>query len=302
MPRRSRLVLCTAFLALAAPLSAQQNFDTVQVKAVRVADGIYMLTGAGGNIGLATGADATFIIDDQFAPLTPKIRAAIATVTKDPVKFLINTHFHGDHVGGNENFGSAGAIIFAHDNVRRRMSGEQFEAAARQPAPPPAPKAALPVVTFSDTLTLHLNGETAVIYHVNAAHTDGDAMIWFRKANVVHAGDVFVRYGFPFIDVASGGTFNGLIAANEKLLASTDANTKFIPGHGDVATRKDLEDFISMLKTVRQKVTAAMAGGKTIEEVKAAKPLAELDKLGQGFVKTDGFVDLIYRELSKKKP
>ena len=261
-----------------------------------------MLSGAGGNIGLASGADATFIIDDQFAPLTPKIRAAIATVTNDPVKFLINTHFHGDHVGGNANFGSAGAIIFAHDNVRRRMSGEQFESAARQPAPAPSPKAALPVVTFSDTLTLHLNGETAVIYHVKAAHTDGDAMIWFRKANVVHAGDVFVRYGFPFIDVASGGTFAGLLAANEKLLASTDANTKFIPGHGDVATWKDLEAFITMLQSVRQKVAAAMAGGKTLEQVKAARPLASLDALGQGFVKTDGFVDLVYREMSKKTP
>jgi len=294
-------LFCAAFLALAAPLAAQANYDTVQVKVVRVAEGIYMLTGAGGNIGLATGADATFIIDDQFAPLTTKIRAAIGTITKDPVKFLINTHFHGDHVGGNENFGNAGSIIFAHDNVRRRMSGEQFEAAARQPGPT-APKAALPVVTFSDTLTMHLNGETAVIYHVNAAHTDGDALIHFTKANVVHAGDVFVRYGFPYIDVPSGGTFNGIIAANEKLLASTDANTKFIPGHGDVASRKDLEDFIAMLKTVRQKVTAAMAGGKTLEQVLAAKPLADLDKLGQGFVKTDTFVELIYRELSKKKP
>ena len=302
MSRLSSLFLAgTAALALAAPLAAQ-NFDTVQVRAVRVTDGIYMLTGAGGNIGLATGADATYIIDDQFAPLTARIRASIASVTKDPVKFLINTHFHGDHVGGNENFGSAGSIIFAHDNVRRRMSGEQFEATARQPAPAPAPRAALPVVTFSDTITLHLNGETAVIYHVKAAHTDGDAMIHFKRANVVHTGDVFVRYGFPFIDVASGGTFAGLVAANEALLASTDAGTKFMPGHGDVATREDLTKFVEMLRSVRSKVVAAMAGGKSLEQVKAAKPLASHDALGQGFVKTDAFVELIYRELSKKKP
>jgi glyoxylase-like metal-dependent hydrolase (beta-lactamase superfamily II) len=295
--------LRTALPAVAAPLfalGAQANFDTVTVRSQRVADGIYMLTGSGGNIGLATGPEATFIIDDQYAPLTQKILAAVKTVTSQPVRFVLNTHWHFDHTGGNENFAQTGVVIFAHDNVRTRLSrGQLIEQLKR--TLPAAPHAALPTVTFSDTLTLHFNDETVEVFHVANAHTDGDAMMYFRKANVVHTGDVFVRYGYPFIDTSSGGTFLGTISAIDQLLALTNASTKYIPGHGALAERKDVEQYRSMLRTARDRIFAQVKAGKSVEQVKNSKPLADLDAAwGKGMIASDGFVELIYGELAKK--
>ena len=291
-----RLALCAA-LAVPGALRAQANFDTVTVRALRVADGVHMLTGSGGNIGLLSGADGAVLIDDQFAPLTNKILAAVAGVTPNPVRFVLNTHWHGDHSGGNENLGRAGAVIVAHNNVLERMSKEQFTARFNRRTPP-SPRAALPVVTFPEEMELHLNGETLLAFHVAKAHTDGDVLVKFVKANVVHGGDVFVRYGFPFIDEGSGGTLLGMIVGNEKLLAVTDANTKYIPGHGDLATRADVEAYVSMLRAIRDRTLAAVKKGQSLEAFVASAPLADYDaKFGPGFVKAADILGQAYREL-----
>ena len=302
---RTLFVRHLAGAALAAvtvlPLAAraQANYDSVQVTAAKVADGVWMLTGAGGNIGLSAGTDATLLIDDQFAQLTAKIVAAIKGVTPNAVRFLVNTHLHGDHSGGNENLGNAGAVIVAHDNVRERMSREQFIAAFKRSIPA-SPKAALPVVTFPDQVEFHLNGETLIAFHVASAHTDGDVMVKFVNANVVHAGDVFVRYGFPFIDASSGGSFRGMIPAIEKLLSVTDANTKYIPGHGALATRSDVEVYLTMLRAIRDRTLAGIKKQQTVEALIAAKPLADYEaKFGaKPFVTASDILTLAYTELS----
>jgi glyoxylase-like metal-dependent hydrolase (beta-lactamase superfamily II) len=281
-------------------LAAQQNWDKVQIKTVKVVDGVYMLMGAGGNIGLSVGEDDAFIIDDQFAPLTPKVQAAIGAVTKKPVRFVLNTHWHGDHTGGNENFGKAGALLVAHDNVRRRMSVEQFSSTLNRRTPA-SPKGALPVVTFSDAVTFHLNGDEIHAVHVVPAHTDGDAVVHFARANVLHAGDVFVRYGYPFIDLSAGGSIDGMIDATGTMLGMVNDETKIIPGHGELAGKGDLQRFHDVLVTIRDRVRAQMAQGMSLEQVKAAKPTAEFDTTWTNdFVPADKFVEAVYTSLSKK--
>jgi glyoxylase-like metal-dependent hydrolase (beta-lactamase superfamily II) len=234
-----RIAAFIALCVLAFPGAAvsQQNFDTVQVRTQKVADGVYMLIGAGGNIGLAIGDDAVFVVDDQYAPLTPKVLAAIAALTSKPVRFVVNTHWHGDHTGGNEHMGQAGALLVAQDNVRRRLSTQQVLAFFKDTVPA-APAGALPVITFSDTITFHINGDDVQAFHIANAHTDGDAFIVWRKADVVHAGDVFVTYGFPFIDLDSGGSIDGMIAGCDVLLTLGDDSVKIIPGHGPLSERR----------------------------------------------------------------
>ncbi|MGH7530160.1 MAG: MBL fold metallo-hydrolase [Gemmatimonadales bacterium] len=303
MTRTLRWAGLVAVTTLIAPGSswAQQNFDTVQVRSERVAEGVYMLRGAGGNIGLSIGADAVFVVDDQYAPLTPKIRAAIAALTDRPVRFVLNTHWHGDHTGGNEAMGKAGALLVAHDNVRRRMSaGQVMEFFADTVAP--APQGALPVVTFSDTVTFHINGDAVRAFHVPAAHTDGDAFILWRNANVVHAGDVFVTYGFPFIDLSSGGSIDGLIAAVDVLLTLGDENVKIIPGHGALSDRAAVREYRAMLGTVRDRVRRGIAAGRTLAQIVATRPTAEFDaRWGSGFVTPEQFVELVYRSLGAER-
>lgn len=286
-----------ALLAAAAPVSAQQrDFSKVEIKVERLAPGVAVLFGAGGNIGVSYGEDATAIVDDQFAPLTDKIVAAIATLDPDPVRFVINTHWHGDHTGGNENFGKRGAVIMAHDNVRARMSTEQFLARFNEKVPP-APKDALPVVTFADGVTLHLNGDTLHIVHVANAHTDGDSLVHWTKGDVLHMGDTFFnRTSFPFIDLGSGGSIDGLIAAVNRGLELAGPNTKIIPGHGEMATRADLLAYRDMLVDIRGKVAAGIAAGQTLEQIQAAKP-AERYGLTEGFIKPDAFVATVYESL-----
>ena len=292
-----RKLLTFALLGVSTSLAAQTNYDTVQVRAVQLSPGLHVLFGAGGNIGLSSGPDGTFIVDDQFAPLTPKIVAAIKTITSAPVKFVINTHWHGDHTGGNENFGTSGAVIVAHDNVRKRMSADQFMAALNQKVPA-APHVALPVVTFSDGVTFHLNGDSIVITHVSPAHTDGDAIVRFTKANVVHMGDVFNNTGLPFIDLSSGGSSSGVIKAADMVYEMTDAQTRIVPGHGQITDRARLKAWRDAVNTVRDRVQKEMRGGKTIEQILALKLSAEYEKEWPGG--HDRFVRAVFEELSRK--
>jgi glyoxylase-like metal-dependent hydrolase (beta-lactamase superfamily II) len=286
-------------LSGAAVALAQQDLSKVEVTSEKVAEGVYMLKGAGGNIGLSVGADAAFLVDDQYAPLTPKIKAAVAALTSKPVKFVLNTHWHGDHTGGNKDLGEAGTLIVAHENVRKRMSTDQFIEAfgMKEPAADPA---ALPVVTFTDSVTFHLNGDEIQAFHVAPAHTDGDSVIHFRKANVLHGGDTFFNGMYPFIDLSTGGSVNGMIAAADRMLAIAGDGTRIIPGHGPLASKADLKAYRDMLATARDRVAALVKAGKTLEQVTAAKPLAELDaKWGQGFLKADPFVSILYKDLSR---
>ena len=279
-------------------LSFQQ--EDVQIKVVQVAKGIYMLQGQGGNIGVSVGEDSTFIIDDQFAPLTEKITAAIEKIAKHRVTFVLNTHWHGDHTGGNENFGKAGALIVAHENVRRRMGVEQFMEAFNRRVPA-SPKEALPVVTFSENVTFHLNGDHIHVYHVDPAHTDGDSVIHFQHANVFHMGDVFFNGSYPFIDLSSGGSFAGVLAAAEGVLEKADENSKIIPGHGPVATRQDLAAYRDVLKAVHERVSKLIAEGKSLEQVLAFRPTAEFDESwGAGFMNPQTFLTIVYNSLTQQ--
>lgn len=272
---RSILVLFIVFSAWIA--EAQRDFDAVEVQVVSVADGVHMLVGAGGNIGVSVGEDGTFLVDDQFAPLTEKILAAVRTITPEPVRFIVNTHFHGDHTGGNENLGKQGGIIVAHDNVRKRLSTVQVSEILRESRTPASPPDALPKITFADEVTFHWNGDTIRVFHVDPAHTDGDSIIHFTNANVFHMGDTFFRGRYPFIDVDSGGRVDGVIASADRVLSMAQPTSKLIPGHGELATPEDLRSYRDMLSDIRDRVQALIDEGKTIDEVVAAKPAAQYD-------------------------
>jgi glyoxylase-like metal-dependent hydrolase (beta-lactamase superfamily II) len=236
--------------------------------------------------------------DDQYAPLSDKILAAVKAITPDPVRFVLNTHWHGDHTGGNENMGKAGAYIVAHDNVRKRMSSEHFNAVFQRTTPA-SPEGALPVVTFAEGITFHWNGEEIRVYHVPPAHTDGDAIVHFVKADVVHMGDLFFNgFNYPFVDVSSGGRVDGVIGAADRVLAAVSDKTRIIPGHGPLATKADLQLYRDTVKTLRDRIAKLKAEGKTKEDVIAAKPTADYDaKWGGGFIKPDVFTGLVFDSL-----
>jgi len=295
---RVRFLAPALALALAAPLLAQQqDFSKVDVKAEKVAEGVYVLTGAGGNIGLSIGKSGSLVIDDQYAPLSDKILAMIKTLSPDPVRFVVNTHWHGDHTGGNENLAKTGAFLVAHENVRKRMGSEQFIALFNQKVPA-SPEAALPVVTFAEGVSFYWNGDEVRAYHVAPAHTDGDTVVQFVKADVVHMGDCFFNGNYPFIDTSSGGKVDGVVAAAERVLAGVSDKTRIIPGHGPVASKAELQAYRDTVKAIRDRVAKLKAEGKTKEAAVAAKPSAEFDaKWGQGFVKPDVFVGLVYDSL-----
>ena len=294
------IALLLALLALLpATALAQQDLSKVEVTSTDLGRVVHMLVGAGGNLGLSTGPDGAFLVDDQFAPLTPKIRAAIARIAPQPVRFVVNTHWHGDHTGGNENFGKAGSLIVGHENVRRRMSTEQFMEALNRRTPA-SPAAALPVVTFTDTISFYVNGDTLRVFHVENAHTDGDAIVWFRAANVVHMGDAFVNGSYPFIDVSSGGSLRGIVAAADRVLAAVDDRTKIIPGHGALATRADLQRYRDLLAQVHARLLADARRGRTVEQVLAAGHTRQWDATwGGGFMKPDVFTRLAYESVRR---
>lgn len=276
---------------------AQQDFSKVEIKTQKLSDTTYMMMGSGGNLGLSIGADAVFLIDDQFAPLTPKIEAAIKQLTAKPVKFVLNTHWHFDHTGGNENLGKSGALIMAHDNVRKRMNSEQLIAFFNMPTKP-SPKDALPVVTFSADTTFHINGDEVHAVHMPAAHTDGDSVVFFKKSNVVHMGDIYFNGFYPFIDTSSGGTVDGVIAAVDKVLAIARDDTKIIPGHGPLSSKADLKVYRDMLATLIGRIKEQVKAGKKLEEIVAAKPTADHDaKWGGGSIKPDKWVEMVVMNL-----
>lgn len=280
---------------------AQVNYDTVQVRATHLSKGVYMLTGVGGNIGLSIGNDGAFLVDDQYTQLSEKIIAAVRQLTDKPIRFVVNTHWHGDHTGGNENLANTGAVIVAHENVRVRMSSEQFTAAfnSRSPASPPK---ALPIVTFMDGVAFHLNGDDIHVVHVAPAHTDGDAIIHFTSANVLHMGDTFFNGRYPLVDLSTGGSFEGLITAATTALRYANDSTKIIPGHGPLSTRADLVKYRDVLATIRDRVAALIKQGKSKEEVIAAKPTADWDAaLGGGRITPEMLVGFAYDSMKPKR-
>ncbi len=303
MPRRMVVALGISLLVggLTAVVMAQNNFDKVEIKTEKLADGVWVMYGAGGNIGLCAGPDGALLIDDQYAELSPKILAAAKQAGGQPVRWVVNTHWHGDHVGGNTNMTEAGALVFAQDRVRERLlEGQDNKFFGRKV--PPASGKALPVVTFGETTTLHVNGEDAVAFHVAPAHTDGDVMVWFPKANVLHMGDTFFNGLYPIIDLESGGSVDGMIGAAELALGRVKADTRIIPGHGPVTDKVTLQAYHDMLVGVRAAVAKLVAERKTLDETVAAKPTAPWDdKWGKGFIKPDVFTKVVYTELSAKK-
>lgn len=277
-----------AALALAVPAHAQRDFSAVEIRTEIVAPGIAVLFGSGGNIGVSYGADGTVLIDDQFAPLTAKIEAAIAALGASPVRFLINTHWHGDHSGGNENFGKAGALIVAQEHVRDRLLAGQAKDANAAPA-------ALPVITYHDGIALHLNGAGLRTIHAPHAHTDGDSIIVWKDANVVHMGDTFFnQISLPYIDLGSGGSAQGMLAAANRVLAMIDDKTVVIPGHGPVSNKAGLTAYRDMLADVIGRVGAAREAGKTLDEIVAMKPAARYE-VKDGFISGDAFTTAVFK-------
>jgi cyclase len=298
---KTRIASLLATLAATAALTAQaqQDFSKVEIKTQKLSDTTYMMTGSGGNLGLSVGPDAVFLIDDQFAPLTPKIEAAIKQITDKPIKFVVNTHWHFDHTGGNENLGKAGALIVAHDNVRKRMSTDQLIPFLNMNTKA-SPKEALPVITFSADTTFHINGDEVQAIHMPNAHTDGDSIVYFKKSNVVHMGDIYFNGFYPFIDTASGGTVDGVIAAVDKALALGNNDTKVIPGHGPLSNKTELKAYRDMVSTLSGRIKAQVKAGKKLEEIVAAKPTADHDeKWGKGFIKPDKWVEMVVMNLLK---
>ena len=290
------LLIVSLFFAVAA--SAQTDFSKVQMKATKVAGNVYMLEGAGGNIGVSVGDDGLLIVDDQFAPLADKIRAALKGIADKKLHFILNTHWHGDHTGGNVAFGPEATII-AHDNVRKRLATEQ-KSTVFNSTTPPSPKEALPVITFDQTLTVHFNGEEIRAIHYPKGHTDGDSVIFFSTSNVVHLGDDFFAGRFPFVDLESGGSVEGLTRNIGEIIAKIPAGAKLIPGHGPISTVDDLKSYHRMLQQTSEIVRGKISAGKTLDQIKSEGLPAEWAPWGTGFIKTDRWVETIYKSLTAK--
>jgi len=286
-------------LSLATVTVADDQFKDVEIKTTKVGDGIYMLTGQGGNMGVSAGPDGVFLIDDQFAPLSEKIKSAIAALSDQPVRFLLNTHWHPDHTGGNEIMGKAGTVIVAHNNVRKRLAVDNFIEMFGMDAPA-TDITGLPVITFDSSLTFHLNGGEIIVSHVSNAHTDGDSIVWFRDVNVIHTGDIYFAGMYPFIDTGSGGSITGTINALEQVLAMSDDKTVIIPGHGPVSNKSSLLAYTDMLKTISSTLRKMIAAQSTLEQIQATEPTRDFDgKYGDGFIKNTAFVKMLYKDMAR---
>ena len=294
----SSFIFCIVLLFVSSAFGQDKDFDKVQIKTIKTSGNVYMLLGSGGNIGVLAGDDGVFLVDDQFAPLTKKIKDAIGKISDKEIRFVINTHWHFDHVGGNENLGETGSVIIAHENVRKRMSTDQFIEFFQKKVPA-SPKVALPIITFTQDLMFHLNGEDIHVFHVNNAHTDGDAIVYFRNSNVIHTGDIYFAGIYPFIDTSAQGSVNGVIDAAQRILSIIDDDTKVIPGHGPLSNKAELSGYVDMLIRLRAKITKQISDGKTLEEIQKTKPAQEFDeKWGHGMLTSDQFVQILYTDLS----
>jgi glyoxylase-like metal-dependent hydrolase (beta-lactamase superfamily II) len=295
--RRAGSLIALGISLVASTALAQRSIDSIAIKTNKITENVYMLEGAGGNIGVSVGEDGVVLVDDQFAPLSPKIQAAIAAITPKPIRFVINTHWHGDHTGGNEPLALTGTVVVAHENVRKRMSVGQFMELINGDVPPAAPKA-LPIVTFTSDITLHLNGEEIRVIHPSPAHTDGDSVVLFTKAKVVHMGDCFMTISFPYVDYGSGGNYDGYIALADKVLGMADASLKIIPGHGVISTKTELKSWRDMLSTIRARVKKQIDAGKSLDAIKKLKLTAEWDEnWGKVFVQPDQIVEFAYKAI-----
>jgi len=276
---------------------AQGNFDSVQIVPVKVADNLYFLKGEGGNVGVFIGKEGTLMIDDQFAPLSNKINGAIKTLSPQDIRFLINTHVHGDHSGGNENFKNMGVTIVAHNMVRDRMSKQRTNPSDNSIIQP-RHEDAWPAITFADKLNVYLNQEEIELIHVSPGHTDGDVVIHFKKANVYHMGDIFVTYGYPYIDYGSGGSITGFISSLDFFLNMMDDNSKIIPGHGELCTKADVKKFRDRIVEIRDEIAAALKKGKKPAELTGLPIASKYDaEWGQGFTKGKDFVLMAAEDL-----
>jgi len=293
-----------ALTVLLACLSVAQNqdFSKVQMKVTKVAGNVYMLEGAGGNIGASVGDDGIVIVDDQYAPMADKIKAALKDITDKPVRFVINTHYHEDHTGGNAIFQQTVPII-AQDNVRKRLQegGTAGNFGAVSFEAKPQPKEALPIITFDHDVTVHLNGEDIRALHFPHGHTDGDSVIFFPKSNVVHMGDDFVTYGFPFVDLGGGGSVKGMTAALEEIIPKLPTDVKIIPGHGPVSNLDDVRRFVAMLKDTTAVVEKGIQQGKSLDQLKQENVLAPWQKWSGDFISTEQWLVTLYNDLTGKK-
>jgi len=289
------------FVLLGVCLSAfAQDFDKIQIQTVKVTESVYMLAGGGGgNIGVCVGQDGVLLVDSQFAQLMEKIKAAVTKISSAPIRLVCNTNWHYDHVSGNEVLANSGALIIAHEKTRERMAEEQNFPEFGQKIPP-FPEPALPVVCFNKALTLHFNGEEIQVTHIPRAHSDADLVFFFRKANVIHTGDICFSKVYPFIDVTHGGSVDGVLEAVDKIWGMIDANTKVIPGHGPLTDREGLKAYRDMLAAVRERIASLIKEGKTLEQVLAAKPTADFDKTMLPGVPAETFVTVVYNDLAKR--
>ena len=293
-----KALLATVALGSIAGAAFAQDWEKVEIRTEALRGNVHVLYGAGGNIGISAGEDGVVLIDDQFAPLTDRIKAAVGKISDKPILYAINTHFHGDHTGGNENMGNSGTVLVAHDNVRERLSKGAFIKAFNSKIEP-QPKAALPSVTFNDEMSLHLNGDEARIIHVDNGHTDGDSFIYFKATNLIHMGDLFFNELFPFIDVDSGGSIGGMIAGADKALAMADDETIIIPGHGPVTDKAGLMAYRTMLQETRDIVAGLKEKGMSLEDIRAAKPFEAYIEKWKPFSPTwaDQYLGFIFASL-----
>lgn len=289
------LLLVTVLLASISTTSAQEK--AVEFTAFQLSDTVYMLKGRGGNVGISTGEDGLYIIDDQVKPVTSQLLQAIRKISNQPIRFVINTHYHADHTGGNETIGAAGTVIIAHENIRKRMTTEQVSIFMNSTTPP-YPKGALPVVTFNDRMSLHFNGETATAYYVAEGHTDGDAIIHFPASNVIHMGDMYFNGLYPYVDLDAGGSMQGMVAAADLALSMADESTRIIPGHGPLAVTEELQSYRDFLIKAGANVQELIDQGMNLQQIIAAEPTKEWDEtLGKTWITPAQFVTFIYNSL-----